>query len=136
VAGVQRADHVTGPDRPALGHRRRHRLVCGPQAAGVVDTDHPTAGHLTREPDHARPGRVHGCARLGGQIDATVAGQPRVWRRIEPAHHRRAPVEGPAKPGARADRRAKDGTPADRRAKPGTPVERPTKADERPTKAR
>jgi hypothetical protein len=128
VAGVQRADEVAGPHRPALGHRRRHRLVRGAQAVGVVDADDPAAGHLTREPDHARPGRVHGCARLGGQIDAAVSGQPRPRRRIEPAHHRRAPIERPAKPGTLVDRPAEAGTLVDRPAEAGTLVDRPAEA--------
>jgi hypothetical protein len=126
VAGVQGADQITGPHRPALGHRRRHRLVRGAQAAGVVDADHPAAGHLTREPDHARPGRVHGSARIGGQIDTAVAGQPGPRRRIEPAHHGRVPVQRPAK--AR--------TPADRATKAGILRDRPVKADDRHAKTR
>jgi hypothetical protein len=129
VAGVQRADQVTGPHRLALGHRRRNRLVRGAQTAGVVDTDHPTAGHLTREPDRASAGRVDRRTSTGRQVDAAVAGQPGLRRRIEPAHHRRVPVERPAKAAPPGDRRTKTAPPGGRHAKAAPPGGRHAKAE-------
>jgi hypothetical protein len=98
VTGDQRPDRITGAQPLAGDDRRRHRLVRGAQAIGVVDAHDAAPGQLTGEPDHAGAGAVHRRPWLRGQVDTAVAGQPRQRRRLEPACHRRLPVQGPAEP--------------------------------------
>jgi len=105
MAGLQRPERSAGGHRLAGAHLRHDRLVRGPQPARVVDADHPATGHPAGEVHDSGPGGEHARARLGGEVDAAVAGQPRRGRRSEPPDHRRPAVQRPAEPGGGAHRR-------------------------------
>jgi hypothetical protein len=81
VVGAEAGDHVSGPHLLARRHERHNRLVRGAQAVGVVDAHDSPPTELTGEPDGARAGGVHRRSRVGGQVDAAVAGQPWLRRR-------------------------------------------------------
>jgi hypothetical protein len=85
-------NELTGPDGGG------HRLVRGPQPAGVVDADHTAAGHDPRERDHARSGRADGLARGPAEVDAAVSRQPRPRRRRERPQHDRDRGQRPHPP--------------------------------------
>jgi hypothetical protein len=94
VAGREGADRFAGTDLIATRDRRYHRLVCGSQSAGVADAHHAAISDPARVEDLAVAGRAHDGAGRRREIDAAMAGEPRLRRRIEPSHHPQVSVEG------------------------------------------
>jgi hypothetical protein len=123
--GCRRAPRVTAHHDPhpgTPGNRRsggdRHGdgLVRGAQAVRMVDAHHASAGHRAGEHDGSRPRRPYRGAGPGGQVDAAVAGQPGLGRRVEAPYHRGRPVERP--PEATDRHRRPRRRPGQRRSRP------------------
>jgi hypothetical protein len=89
MPGLQQAERRPEGHHRTSHDRRRHRLICGPQAARVQHADDAAPGQHPGVDHPTGAGRMHHRRRRSGQIDPAMAGQPRLSRRIEPSHHAR-----------------------------------------------
>ena len=94
------AQMVSRGDLVALPHGGGDGEVGGAQAARVVDRDHPSAGDGAGVTDGALTCGENRSGGRGGQVDASMAGQPGCRRWSEAAQDARGAVEGPAPDGA------------------------------------
>jgi hypothetical protein len=106
MAGQQFAQRRACGDRLTGAYPGSHGLVGGSQPTGMPHGDHRSAGHQAGEEDGARPGAADHSSRRGGQVDAPVAGQPRLGWPVEAAHRSRWPVERPAEARGGSGRRS------------------------------
>lgn len=104
VASDQPANEITGGDLLTFVNYGNQRLIGCPQPASMIHAHHATASDLTREMNGSDGSGSYRHSRDRTEIHAAVAGEPRLRRRIEPAHHGWRPVERPSEPTSRPSR--------------------------------
>lgn len=85
MAGFERPERRTQPDRRADGHPGCHRLIGRAQPPGMINTHHAAAGDAASEHDHPRRRSVDGQPGPAPKVDTAVPRQPGPRRRIETA---------------------------------------------------
>ncbi len=73
---AHRADDVSLSHPVARGERRIDWLEAGEAAVVVLNGDHTPVHNLPRSDHDAVCGRTHGCADLGGKVDAAMPRKP------------------------------------------------------------